>query len=206
MHIALAEYVSKKHWNYAGLQRLNPEEVICKQLTEKDKHCSWCEGASINILIKAATLDVLEKLNTFSDREDAVRRYLEAQLTILAKSKNEIIDQILSISKERLINNIIEICSDDIIKHFYPKIRFDFICLLSDSITRSDLFDIASIFSENPYDYRSGWPDITVIDKSGIEFIEVKTTDYLHASQLRFASDIAKPLGLSCSVYQLKPK
>ncbi len=57
-----------------------------------------------------------------------------------------------------------------------------------------------------PYEYRSGWPDLTVIDKSGVSFIEVKTTDSLHESKLRFAKEIAKPLGLvCCQIRQEKP-
>jgi hypothetical protein len=55
-----------------------------------------------------------------------------------------------------------------------------------------------------PYDYRSGWPDLTVIEDGEVSFIEIKTTDLLHASQLRFAEEIAKPLGFSCSIIQLK--
>ncbi|WP_371264495.1 VRR-NUC domain-containing protein, partial [Salmonella enterica] len=34
------------------------------------------------------------------------------------------------------------------------------------------------------YQYRSGWPDLTLIRDKSIKFVEVKTTDNLHKSQL----------------------
>ena len=58
------------------------------------------------------------------------------------------------------------------------------------------------MFFEKPYEYRAGWPDLTVVGDS-LRFVEVKTTDLLHESQIRFAKELALPLGLQCEVVQL---
>lgn len=66
------------------------------------------------------------------------------------------------------------------------------------------LASIAEVFVQNPYDYRAGWPDLTLAGEYGVRFVEVKTTDRFHESQVRFARDIAAPLGLRCEVAQLQ--
>jgi len=38
-----------------------------------------------------------------------------------------------------------------------------------------------------------------------ISFVEVKTTDRFHDSQLRFAEKVAKPLGFDCCTFQHIP-
>ncbi|EGA7539754.1 VRR-NUC domain-containing protein [Salmonella enterica] len=54
-----------------------------------------------------------------------------------------------------------------------------------DTVGREKLFELAKVFAANPYQYRSGWPDLTLIRDKSIKFVEVKTTDNLHKSQLR---------------------
>jgi hypothetical protein len=57
---------------------------VAAQLAAVGFRCCWCEGGSLNLLMKAAALDVLVRRNIFGDREDAIRRFLEAQfLTII---------------------------------------------------------------------------------------------------------------------------
>ena len=162
--------------------------------------------------MKAAALDVLTKRNIFNDRVDAIRRFFEAQCTILKDYHPEILTCIKNISPKRLQENIAEICADPLTQYFYQKeysyqgILQNVLSSLADSVDSNFIAKIAALFMTNPHDYRSGWPDLTVIDKNGVSFIEVKTVDSLHASQLRFANDIAKPLGLECCVVQLHPK
>ena len=46
------------------------------------------------------------------------------------------------------------------------------------------LYLLANQFQMDPYRFRSGWPDLTLVNGEYIEFVEVKTTDKLHYSQI----------------------
>jgi len=205
LHIMHARYLGTKRWDNGKGNNLHPEEVVAGRMSEEGRQCSWCEGGSFNLLMKAAALDVLANRNIFNDRSDAVRRYFEAQCTILKDFEREIIDCIRNVARNRLTENIAEICADSFIQEAYPRVRYDFLLSLSCAVDADFLSQVASVFMKNPYGYRSGWPDLTIINAQGVSFVEVKTTDRLHESQLRFAGEVAKPLRLACSVIQLKP-
>ncbi|NTU73919.1 VRR-NUC domain-containing protein [Candidatus Roizmanbacteria bacterium] len=204
-------------WNEGQNSDLSPEEVVVARLAAENKESCWCEGMGINILMRAAALDVLTKRSIFngtqfSPREDAIRGFFEGKCMTLKAFKPEILTCIKNISPRQLQANIAEICADPIVQYSFKKnypfqgILQNFLTSLADSVDSDFIAKIAAIFFRNPYDYRSGWPDLTVIDKNGVSFIEVKTTDRLHESQLRFAKEIAKPLGLECCVVQLHPE
>ncbi|MBM3114853.1 VRR-NUC domain-containing protein [Jeongeupia naejangsanensis] len=60
------------------------------------------------------------------------------------------------------------------------------------------LHAIASRFAQNPYEYRRGWPDITMWRDSELRFVEVKAPgDRIHASQKQIVEVFAKPLALN---------
>ena len=46
------------------------------------------------------------------------------------------------------------------------------------------LIDDFSVITSNGYTYGNGWPDLTLIKDNEVLFIEVKTTDKMHESQL----------------------
>ncbi len=181
-----------------------PEELVATRIANSGRLCSWCEGGSVNLLMKSAALDFLAKRNFFNDRTDAIRRYFEAQCTILKDYEAEFLACIASIPLSRLTENITEVCADTFIQEAYPRVRLDFLLSLASTVKADSLTKVATVFMKNPYDYRSGWPDLTVIDENALSFIEVKTTDLFHESQLRFADEVAKPLKLSCITIQLK--
>jgi len=143
-----------------------------------------CEGAGILISLKALMLDKLAEFNYFEDREDACTRYLEAQFTILEKSITEIISEIKIVTKSRYISNFEEIISKPFIAAEYPELSSDFAEAIFDAIDKACFIKIATKIAENPYTYRNGWPDLTLIKNNTVSFVEVKTTDKLHKSQL----------------------
>lgn len=65
-------------------------------------------------------------------------------------------------------------------------------------VAGSDLLHrIATIFASNPYEYRRGWPDITMWRERQLRFVEVKAPgDSLGKSQKVIAQTFAVPLGL----------
>ena len=205
LHVMHARYLGSKRWDDGQRSDLRPEEVVAARISAEGRLCSWCEGGSINLLMKAAALDVLAKRNLYNDRTDAIRRYLEAQCTILKDFESELLVCIRNVSSNRLSENIAEICADPFIREAYPRVVQDFLASLASALEADFLTQVATVFMKKPYDYRSGWPDRTVIEAKAVSFIEVKTTDGFHESQLRFANEIAKPLGLACRTVQLKP-
>lgn len=91
LHIMHARYLGNKRWNDDQNSNLGPEEVVAARFSAEGRLCSWCEGGSLNLLMKAAALDVLANRNFFHDRTDAVRRYFEAQCTILKNFESELL-------------------------------------------------------------------------------------------------------------------
>lgn len=205
LEVIRAKYLGNKSWTEGSFAPVGPEELVASRVADQGRNCSWCEGGSINILMKAAALDALAARNPFASREDAVRRNFEAQCTILKESSAELLSCMRQVSSMRLRANIVEVCTDPFVREAYPRVREDFLVPLADAMGIDLLIRVAVAFMQKPYDYRAGWPDLTVIEPTGVSFIEVKTTDRFHASQLRFAQEIAAPLGLTCCTVQLKP-
>jgi hypothetical protein len=80
----------------------------------------------------------------------------------------------------------------------------NFMLELFEHLGREKLADILLAFSAAPYDYRAGWPDLIVLQNRAMTLVEVKTSDKLLESQLRFAKGIGTPMGFDCGVVRLK--
>ncbi len=66
---------------------------------------------------------------------------------------------------------------------------------------------IAEKFGVSPYEYRRGWPDITMWKENDLKFVEVKAPgDQLKDSQQKLISDLALPLGLNFFVASVRAK
>lgn len=161
-----------------------PEAALLKHYEEQGYTGVNYEGTGILTVIKALALDKLADLNYFHDRNDACTRYLEAQLTILRDSTSEIISSIKRTTKERFISNFKEIIEKPRIKSDYPYLSIEFASKLFDAIGKETFVNILAKLAEEPYTYRNGWPDLTLVKGKEVLFIEVKTTDKLHESQL----------------------
>lgn len=84
---------------------------------------------------------------------------------------------------------------------FFPGLERWMFAELLDVAGNRLLHEIASKFSEAPYDYRRGWPDITMWKNGELRFVEVKAPgDKLHESQRTIIGTFAKPLGLKFSL------
>lgn len=68
------------------------------------------------------------------------------------------------------------------------------------------LHRIASTFARDPYEYRRGWPDLTVWKDGQLRFVEVKAPgDSLGKSQKTIAATFSAPLGLDFSLAAVVP-
>jgi len=122
---SLTEVLAQKHdkrlWSLdEGLAGL-PEEVVGQMFASSGARVSYCEGGSILLLMKAAALETLAARNSFGDRVDAVNRYLEAQMTILAEHTSEIIGTARSISPDALARNVNELSKSSTLASFFPR-------------------------------------------------------------------------------------
>lgn len=200
----LAQKHDKRIWSMDGGLAGLPEEVVGQMYTSYGASVSFCEGGSALLLMKAAALETLARLNTFNDRADAVTRYLEAQMTILAEHTSEIIETVRTITPDALVRNVNELTANPTLKSFFPRVNEGFMLELYEQLGNDKLADILLAFSTAPYDYRSGWPDLILIKDGAMKLIEVKTSDKLLDSQLRFAKGIGTPMAFDCGVVRLK--
>lgn len=146
---------------------------------------AYCEGGAILTALKALCLDVLAQHNTFKSRADACNRYFEAQCTILADKKNLLLDAIQHTNKSRYLANFKEMYSSRYhVRSAYHGLSLDFMAKLYDCGYDSIFYNIANRFMEDPYQYRCGWPDLTLVKDDELRFVEVKTTDMLHKNQI----------------------
>lgn len=142
------------------------------------------EGMGILTVLKALMLDKLAHYNPFRDRGDACTRYLEAQLAILEDNADELILSMSSVSKRRYVSNFEELLSKSSIASECPELSTEFALAMYDAIDIDLYIAIARKIAEDPYTYRAGWPDLTLVKGDDVLSIEVKTTDTLHDSQL----------------------
>lgn len=200
----LAQKHDKRIWSLDGGLPGFPEDVVGQMYARSGASVSFCEGGSALLLMKAAALQALVRLNTFNDRLDAVTRYLEAQMTILTEHTAEIIETVRTITPDALVRNVSELTENPTLKSFFPRVNKAFILELYEQLGNDKIADILREFSTAPYDYRAGWPDLIVIKNGVMKLIEVKTSDKLLDSQLRFAKGIGIPLAFDCGVVRLK--
>lgn len=161
------------------------------------------EGYTFKTILKALILDELSAVNTFNDRSDACVRYLEAQLEIHKDKLDHFISSSSKTKKRRVISNLKEIAKQDYIKS-YHSFSAGLAIAVFKSVSRESLTLLLSKFSENPYSYRNGWPDLTLVRKREVRLVEIKTTDKLHASQLETIPMLQQILPCKVSVLRIK--
>lgn len=166
--------------NYNG----KPEPALLQHYQSLGYVGSHTEGYTLLTTLKALMLDKLAELNTFNSRNDACTRYLEAQFTIHKDKLSEIINSIYKTNKRIYINNLKEIFSQPFIKDYHPGLSFECCMALFNAIETHIFVAVAEKFSEDPYVYRKGWPDLIIVKGNEVRFIEVKRKDKLTESQL----------------------
>lgn len=164
---------------------------------------SMHEGNFMLTILKALMLDKLEKYNFFQDRKDARVSALSSQFANNQEHLDEIISSIRITNRENFISNIREITYEPLVQEFYPGLSADVAIIFFDAIDLSIFEKIAIKFAEDPYEYRKGWPDLTIIKDGKIRLIEIKTTDKLHESQLKMIPILRDILPFEISVCKI---
>ena len=182
----------------------SPEIALLKHFQSQGYIGSSHEGFAMLTVLKALMLDKLEKYNFFKCRIAACRSYLEAQFSISKDKLGKLILSIRETDKQKFINNFQEIINQPFIRSEYPQLTIDFAEAVFDAVETDTFIKIATKFAEEPYTYRNGWPDLTLIKNNVIQFIEVKTNDKLHNSQLVTIPILREISSSKISVYRLK--
>ena len=180
-----------------------PEKALLNYFEAKGFIGSRLEGIAIFTVLKALMLNKLAEHNFLKSRQDACSRYLEAQFTILQDKVSEVISSICNTNKSTFINNIQEIISNPFIKSEYPELSVEFAEAIFDAIETETFVKISKQIIKDPYTYRNGWPDLTLVKEQEVMFIEVKTTDKLHENQLITIPIFCKIIPSKFCVYRI---
>jgi len=165
---------------YAG----KPEPALLGKFKSLGYIGSCLEGIGIFTVLKALMLDKLAEHNAFQSRSDACTRYLEAQFTILENKTDDVISSIEWITENRFIDNFQEIITKPFIASKYSDLSLEFGLAMFRAIDTKVLTSLAKLIATDPYSYRNGWPDLTLVKNDSVLFVEVKTSDKLHGSQI----------------------
>jgi len=84
--------------------------------------------------------------------------------------------------------------------HSYVGMTQELVQLVLERLPRATLVEIARLFFSDPHAYVKGWPDLTVIEGGEVRFVEVKTVDCFHASQIITIGDMKAATGLNVTV------
>lgn len=195
---------SEGQWIVAGVPHKRPEDAALAHLRLNGWEGVACEGTAVLMLMKAACLDHLARINTFGSRADACMRFFEAQCIIHRDHAPEIVQDIEQATEAVVRTNLAEIAAQPDYLSIYPRMDADALMAVWHAITPSVLATFARRIFDDP-SLRAGWPDLTIARKGNVRFVEVKTTDKLHASQRDVILDILQPSGADVQVMQIRP-
>jgi hypothetical protein len=90
---------------------------------------------------------------------------------------------------------------------FFPGLEEWMFIELFEALGNEKLFEIAGNFSADPYQYRKGWPDLTIWKDGRVRFLEVKSPgDQIHKSQRVIIEEFVKQLNLEYSLIDVQAK
>ena len=193
-----------REWMFKASTFNKPEPAAFAYFKDQGFTGTYCEGAAPLMIMKCACLDYLEEINTLNGRSDACTRYFEAQCAIHAHLAHHIIAKIETSTETMVRANFREVTSQPHYDALYPRMDEDALAAIWRAMSPSRLGQLAQMFMRNPYDFRAGWPDLTIARENELRFVEVKTTDKLHSSQKNTITEVLKPWGASVSVLQIK--
>ncbi|MFA0475123.1 VRR-NUC domain-containing protein [Vibrio breoganii] len=180
-----------------------PEPALLDKYISLGYIGSCLEGIGIFTVLKALMLDKLAEYNYFQSRSDACTRYLEAQFKILENKTEEIISSIVCITENRFISNFQEIITKPFMAREYSDLSPEFGLAMFRAIDTKVFTSLARLIATDPYYYRSGWPDLTLVKNNSVLFVEVKTTDKLHGSQIATIPAVRKILPYDFKVIKI---
>lgn len=174
-----------------------PENALLEHFEQQGYVGANAEGGFLVAVMKALTLNTLTKYNMFNSREDACLRYWHAQMIILREDQQEIyswapstpewpvlrkelLTEMMDCNRSTFLSHVLEIIATGDSRYQVP---IDLAAAFYDLIETPVLLSLGTGFIDDLYD-DYGWPDLTIKKGNEFRFIEIKTTDKLHASQI----------------------
>lgn len=105
---------------------------------------------------------------------------------------------------DQLCANVVHSCGDLEDKPGYLGFAREPLLALENALERRSLVAIAKKTLEDPYTFRNGWPDLTLVRGGEVRFIEVKHNDSLIASQLTTIPAMVPLLDASFEVLRIR--
>lgn len=166
-----------------------------------------CEGVTIFLLLKTALFPTLvcmlrRQRPLWSEGEIeglAARGYLESFVSGLASSDAQLLADGVFCATEETIRLSFERCKNASLDLAisYPDLTLDLILSLYKALGADTLWKLVQFIQADPYKYRKGWPDLTLIRDGVVAFAEVKTSDRLHESQIETIPSVSSLLDKS---------
>jgi hypothetical protein len=124
------------------------------------------------------------------------------------QSTQELLLATRNISRDRIASNFRKIqswqYSDTWFPYGYYGITETLIIQVLECLGRHRLENIAAVFLKDRWLYSKGWPDLLLIRNGNIRFVEVKTSDKLHISQLIVMPEMMKAANLTFEIEKIE--
>jgi len=196
----LVDAGGRTRWVSRSGQSVEPELLAIEHYASDGWSGSWCEGGTLILAMKSAALPFLIKHNSFGDPADAITRYFEAQCHILRDRHEGLLAHIQDARRRHMRKMATRLLTDTFVRSRYPRVTLSGILALWEALGQETFLKIAELFLTDPYRFRAGWPDLTLVRDNSVRFVEIKTTDMLRASQIAIVEHFAQPIGLDFRV------
>lgn len=165
------------------------------------------EGTTILLLLKAVLFPTLvcmlrRQLPHYSEGEIealAAKGYFESFSSGLGSSDAQMLAEGVFCATEETIGLGFERCRTASLELAiaHPDLTFELILSLHKALGANTLCELVRLIQIDPYKYRKGWPDLTLVRNGVVAFVEVKTSDRLHESQIEAIPYVSSVLGKS---------
>ncbi len=176
----------------------DPEYCLLQEKIAQGYAGVWAEGRDILLALHACSLNVLKDLNPLG-REDAEKRYIEAQFHMNLSRKKQILCKIAECKYDEYKSNYHSVYKGICSIQDFVEIDDSHIDNIYNLIIKKHGYSIAELLFEDPYKYRKGWPDLTLIKNEDVLLLEVKEKDRLIESQIDTLPKI-KELGFNIEI------
>jgi VRR-NUC domain len=188
-----------------------PEAAALELAEAEGWRGTTCEGRAALLLLKAGILHFLEEHTPFGG-DSVLTQFLEGQ--ILSYQRDRIGEFGADVAPrnamygpldlDRWERSLRRLLTNQVVQSRCPGLTTELGMDLVGAVGRERWFLIAEVLCRDPYLYRKGWPDLLLMDRDDrVLAVEVKTTDRLHASQIRTIPALRYEVGLPIEVWRL---
>lgn len=212
---------TREGWIVDGVAYRNPELAAFTNFRAQGYDGMHCEGSAVISLMKCACLDYFserawigvqkQKLQESESRIYACTGGFDGLCNMHEENIDEILATISLATDAIMQKHIQEFVSAvtgggvyEGITGFFSVMTEQGLWAIWKALGAVGLAKFAQIYlQEDPSDFRAGWPDLTIVKDVNLRFVEVKTSDKIHASQLDTFRGLLFPAGANVSVLKL---